>query len=160
MTTKKLLSRVTVAVRFLLAAIFLGYGSIKLLGGQYDYSDWTLINKDTVDGTSFVWAFYGYSPFYGRMTGLFEFLPALLLLSKRTATLGALGLFAVSLNITLMDFAFHYPSVKYFVLGYTLLLVFLLYQDRETLLDAFWRRHAQKNRLDPEVPARTEMSHG
>lgn len=86
-----------------------------------------------------VWALYGYPPVYGRFTGLYEVVPALLLLSRRTATLGALGLFAVSLNVTVMDFAFGYPMVKYFALTYTLLCVFLIVQDRERLMSAFWR---------------------
>jgi uncharacterized membrane protein YphA (DoxX/SURF4 family) len=95
-------SRTILSIRLLMSAVFLFYGSVKLLGGQYYYGDWT-ISKSTADGTSLVWAFYGYSPFYGRMTGLFEFLPAVLLLFRRTTFLGALALFAVGLNITLLD---------------------------------------------------------
>jgi uncharacterized membrane protein YphA (DoxX/SURF4 family) len=135
--------RVVIGVRYLLAAVFIMYGSIKLFGGQYYYGDWVMSKADQPN-EGLVWAFYGYSPFYGRVTGLFELLPALLLLNRRTATLGALGLFAVSLNITLMDFAFHYPAVKYFSLAYTLLLVFLLWQGRDRLLAAFWH--------DPSTP--------
>ena len=51
-------------------------------------------------GPSFVWSFYGYSPFYGRLIGVFELVPAVLLLFRRTATVGAAALFAVSLNLT------------------------------------------------------------
>src|SRR5512138_152844 len=58
-------------IRVLLAITFATYGLVKVLGGQYNYGDW-VIDKKTVDGTSLVWAFYGYSPFYGRFTGLFE----------------------------------------------------------------------------------------
>jgi len=105
---------------------------VKVLGGQYNYGDW-VIDKKTVDGTSLVWAFYGYSPMYGRFTGLFELVPAILLLIPRTATIGAAALFAVALNVTAMDFGFHYPAVKYFALGYTVLLAVLLWADREKL---------------------------
>ncbi|WP_019204492.1 hypothetical protein [Tsukamurella sp. 1534] len=126
------------AVRYGLAAVFAAYGGVKLSGGQFDYGDW-IIDKRATDGTSVVWAFYGYSPVYGRLTGLFELVPAMLLLWRRTSTLGAAALFAVSLNITLMDFAFGFPAVKYFSLGYTVLLGGLLYADRDRLLDAFWR---------------------
>lgn len=138
MASAKLLPRLTMAARVVLFAVFVSYGTLKLSGGQYDYGDW-VISHDEPDGTSVVWAFYGYSPAYGRFTGLYELLPALLLLSRRTVTLGALGLFAVSLNITVMDFAYGYPMVKYFCLAYTLLCVFLIFQDRERLLSAFWR---------------------
>jgi len=119
-------------IRVVLAITFATYGLVKVLGGQYNYGDWA-IDKKTVDGTSLVWAFYGYSPMYGRFTGLFELVPAILLLIPRTATIGAAALFAVSLNVTAMDFGFHYPAVKYFALGYTVLLAVLLWADREKL---------------------------
>jgi uncharacterized membrane protein YphA (DoxX/SURF4 family) len=119
-------------IRVFLAITFATYGLVKVLGGQYNYGDW-VIDKKTVDGTSLVWAFYGYSPMYGRFTGLFELVPATLLLIPRTATIGAAALFAVALNVTAMDFGFHYPAVKYFALGYTVLLAVLLWADREKL---------------------------
>lgn len=119
-------------IRIFLAITFATYGLVKVLGGQYNYGDW-VIDKKTVDGTSLVWAFYGYSPMYGRFTGLFELVPAILLLIPRTATIGAAALFAVALNVTAMDFGFHYPAVKYFALGYTVLLAVLLWADREKL---------------------------
>ena len=119
-------------IRVFLAITFATYGLVKVLGGQYNYGDW-VIDKKTVDGTSLVWAFYGYSPMYGRFTGLFELVPAILLLIPRTATIGAAALFAVALNVTAMDFGFHYPAVKYFALGYTVLLAVLLWADREKL---------------------------
>lgn len=120
-------------IRVGLGLIFAMYGLIKLMGGQYNYGDW-VIDKKTVDGTSLVWAFFGYSPFYGRVTGLFELVPAILLLIPRTATIGAAALFAVSLNITLLDFGYGYPAVKYFALLYTVLLGVLLWADRHKLL--------------------------
>ena len=119
-------------IRVFLGITFATYGLVKVLGGQYNYGDW-VIDKKTVDGTSLVWAFYGYSPMYGRFTGLFELVPAILLLIPRTATIGAAALFAVALNVTAMDFGFHYPAVKYFALGYTVLLGVLLWADREKI---------------------------
>jgi hypothetical protein len=133
MTTSKVIFRLTLGIRLFLAVVFIGYGGLKLLGYQYYYGDWVM-DKHTVSGTSLVWAFYGYSPVYGRFTGLFELIPAVLLLSSRTATLGASALFAVSLNITVMDFAFDYPTVKYLVLCYTLLCLVLMVHDRKRLL--------------------------
>ncbi|MGH7468637.1 MAG: MauE/DoxX family redox-associated membrane protein, partial [Longimicrobiales bacterium] len=121
------------AIRFFLAVVFIVYGLTKLLGGQFNYGDWTL-DKKTVDGTSLVWAFYGYSPVYARFLGLTELIPAILLLIPRTATVGALMLFMVTLNVTVLDFAFGFPSVKYFALLYTLLLGMLLWSDRAKLL--------------------------
>lgn len=120
-------------IRVGLGLIFAMYGLIKLMGGQYTYGDW-VIDKKTVDGTSLVWAFFGYSPFYGRVTGLFELVPAISLVIPRTATIGAAALFAVSLNITLLDFGYGYPAIKYFALLYTVLLGVLRRADRHKLL--------------------------
>ncbi len=126
-------ARTLTAIRIGLALIFAMYGLLKVLGGQYNYGDW-VIEKKTTDGTSLVWAFFGYSPFYGRLTGLFELVPAILLMIPRTATIGAAVLFAVSLNITAMDFAYGYPAVKYMALLYTMLLAVLLWADRHKLM--------------------------
>ena len=140
-------------IRVFLAITFGTYGLVKVLGGQYNYGDW-VIDKKTVDGTSLVWAFYGYSPMYGRFTGLFELVPAILLLIPRTATIGAAALFAVALNVTAMDFGFHYPAVKYFALGYTALLAVLLWADRQKLsLLLLNREQARAVAASPPTPS-------
>lgn len=133
--------RVVLAVRILLALIFIAYGVVKLAGGQYTYGAYSVTDRTPVS-PGVVWAFYGSSPVYGHLTGLFELVPALLLLHPRLFTLGALGLFAVELNITIMDWCFHYPSVKYMVTAYTLLTVFVIWSDRKRVLDAFWKQPA------------------
>ncbi|MGW6929953.1 hypothetical protein ACWGE0_07760 [Lentzea sp. NPDC054927] len=128
-------SKTILVIRLLMAAIFALYGCVKLFGGQFYYGDWDNLSKSTVDGTSLVWLFYGYSPFYGRITGLFELIPAVMLLFRRTTFLGAAALFVIGLNITLMDFAFDYPSVKYMAALYTILCGALVLHDRGKLRD-------------------------
>ena len=115
-------------IRFFLAVVFITYGVSKLLGGQFYYGDW-MMNKKTVGGAELVWSFYGYSPVYGRAIGLFEFIPAVMLLFRRTTTLGAAALFVVSLNVTIMDFCYGFPNVKYFALLYTCLAGLLVLDD-------------------------------
>lgn len=129
----KWIERLALTIRIFLAIVFISYGFVKLLGGQFYYGDWT-ISKSTASGPFLVWAFYGYSPFYGHIMGLFELIPALMLLFRRTATAGAAALFAVSLNIAIMDFGFDFPSVKYACAFYTLLCVILLALDYKRLL--------------------------
>ena len=123
-------------IRLFLVAVFLSYGVLKLAGGQYFYGDWT-ISKAETPGPWLVWAFYGYSPFYGRITGLFEVLPAVMLMFGRTSLVGAGGLFAVCLNITLMNFAYNFPAVKYFILLCTVLSLTLVMYDKEKLSALF-----------------------
>ena len=129
----KWIARLMLVIRVFLAIVFILYGVIKLMGGQFYYGDWTM-SKSTAGGTSLVWAFYGYSRFYGHIIGLFELVPAGMLLFRRTATAGAAALFAVSLNITIMDFGFDFPSVKYACAFYTALCVVLLVYDYKKLL--------------------------
>lgn len=130
-------SKPILVIRLLMAVIFGLYGCIKLFGGQFYYGDWDNLSKSTVDGTSLVWLFYGYSPFYGRITGLFELIPAVMLLFRRTTFVGAGALFVVGLNITLLDFAFDYPSVKYLAALYTVLCGVLVLHDRGKARDVF-----------------------
>lgn len=130
----KFVRRLMLGIRIFLAFVFFGYGFVKLAGGQFYYGDWSA-TKSTMTGTFFVWAFYGYSPFYGRFLGLFEAVPAIFLLFRRTSTAAAAALFAVGLNITVMDFCFNFPGVKYASAFYTFLcLVLMAYDSRKLLL--------------------------
>lgn len=133
------LSRTIFVLRVFLGLTFLLYGIEKILGGQFFYGDWSF-DKKTVDGGALVFGFFGYSPVYARFLGLCEALPAVLLFFRRTATLGAAILFAVGLNITVMDFCYDgmLRRVKYVALAYTVMLGFLLLCDWPRLRLAFW----------------------
>src|SRR5262245_59721379 len=56
---------VLTAIRLTLGAIFVVYGLVKLLGGQFIHDDW-VIDSRTTDGTTLVWSFFGYSKLYGQ----------------------------------------------------------------------------------------------
>lgn len=122
-----------VTIRLLLGVVFIAYGSVKLLGGQFVFEDFVLDSR-TVDGPTLVWHFFGYSQLYGRwFIGLGEMAAGVLLLLPRTRTIGALILFPIALNITVMDFAFGFPPVKYVALLFTVLCAVLLWDDRRKL---------------------------
>jgi len=142
--------KAVLVIRIFLGIVFLTYGIIKLFGGQFYYGDWT-ISKKTVGGTFLVWAFYGYSPAYGRFIGLCESVPALMLLFPRTALLGAAALFAVNLNITVMDFCYGFPGVRWAALMYTILLAVLLAYDHRKLQYAFWEKETVRHVELPPV---------
>lgn len=126
-------------IRYFLAITFICYGLVKLLGGQFIYeSDW-VITARTTDGPTLVWSFFGYSPVYGRLIGLSELVAGLLLLFRRTQTLGAVVLFPITANITVMDFCFDFPPVKYFSLLLTCLCILLLARDHRRLWIAFFQ---------------------
>ena len=123
---------VLLLVRLFLGITFIFYGVVKVLGGQFRYEDFILDSRN-MDGPTFVWSFYGYSPIYGRLIGVAEMVPGILLLIPRTQLLGALLLFPVAANIAVMDFCFDFPAVKYFALLLTLLDIVLLAADRAKL---------------------------
>jgi hypothetical protein len=127
-----MLKKTTGLIRIFLGITFLFYGLVKVAGGQFKY-DGFVLDSQTTDGPSLVWCFYGYSPLYGRLIGLAEIIPALLLFLPRTRTLGALLLLPIAANITVMDFCFHFPDVKYFALLLTALDLCLLMADRRKL---------------------------
>jgi uncharacterized membrane protein YphA (DoxX/SURF4 family) len=126
--------RTILVLRVFLAIVFINYGLIKVMGGQYYYGDWTL-SKSTVGPNELIWAFFGYSPIYGRITGLFELLPGIFILFRRTAWASAAALFAVSLNITLMDYLFHFQGIgaKRGALVYTILALAVVLLDYKKL---------------------------
>lgn len=123
--------------RLFVGIVFITYGVVKLLGGQFYHGDF-VIDSRTTDGTWMVWCFFGYSPVYARFIGMCELVPGLLVLFPRTSTLGALALLAVSLNITVMDFCFDFPGVKYTALGLTVLCGVLVASDYRRLKLIFW----------------------
>ena len=123
--------------RLIVGFAFLTYGTVKLLGGQFHHGDFVIDSRNT-EGTWLVWCFFGYSPVYARFIGLCELMPAILVLIPRTSTLGALALLAVSLNITVMDFCFAFPGVKYLALLLTVLCGVLVAGDYRRLKAIFW----------------------
>jgi uncharacterized membrane protein YphA (DoxX/SURF4 family) len=123
--------------RLFVGIVFIAYGAVKLLGGQFYHGDF-VIDSRTTEGTWLVWCFFGYSPVYARFIGMCELVPGVLVLLPRTTTLGALALLAVSLNITVMDFCFEFPGVKYTALGLTVLCGVLVASDYRRLKLIFW----------------------
>jgi uncharacterized membrane protein YphA (DoxX/SURF4 family) len=132
---------VLVLMRRFLGVVFIAYGLVKLFGGQFVYDEWT-ITRSTASGPFLVWAFYGYSPWYAKFIAMCELVPGVMLLIPRTAFVGAVALFPVALNITVMDFAYGFPGVKYLVAIYTAMLGVLILAEREKVFMLF-RSHEQ-----------------
>lgn len=158
---------IILTIRILLGIIYITYGVVKLMGGQYYHGDFVIDSKTIgPSATFFVWAFFGYSTLYAAFTGMCELGAGVLLLIPRTATLGAAAVFAVALNITVMTFGFGFPGVKYLSLTYTVLAAVLLAWDYRRLKLIFWDRWQVDAMLDrlaeqpllPPAPAKPPMS--
>jgi uncharacterized membrane protein YphA (DoxX/SURF4 family) len=124
-------------VRWFLGATFIVYGTVKLAGGQFYHGDFDIDSKKNAD-IFMVWAFFGYSWLLTIYVGLGETIAGILLFFRRTATLGAMMAFGIASTITVIDFSFGFPGVKYFACGLTVLAAILLWHDRHKLKRAFW----------------------
>lgn len=121
---------VRVYLRYVLAATMLMYGVIKVMHLQMPYPspDVLLATYGDSDPGGLMWTFMGYSPAYQAFTGLAEVAGALLLLFRRTTTLGALVVAAVMSNIVMLDLCYDVP-VKLDAMHLLLFALFLLGPD-------------------------------
>src|SRR5690606_26621009 len=96
-----------------------------------------------LSGHKIFWLSIGISPWYQVFTGLMEFIPGVLLLFRRTTTLGAALLFAVLGTVAVINVAYEggvHIYASYFVLLATFLLAYdapflyrLLIQEKFTI---------------------------
>lgn len=124
--------------------IFLNfYGIGKIMGGQF-YRKGELpevVAQTTLEqasGYDLAWTFMGYSISYIVFIGLSQIIGAWLLLWNRTKLLGVLILFPIMVNIVVFDIIF--LDVKDAVVNaslYLLMLVYILYFNREQVTNAF-----------------------
>ena len=139
-------------MRLILALTMIGYGYIKLNGGQFpDPSDWNAWDSFAdMSPMGLAWRFMGYSPVYRALAGAMELTGALLLLFRRTATLGALLLMVVMGNVVLMNFCFDIP-VKQFSSLLLLFAVGIAWPDLSRLARAALQLgHVEPRELTPK----------
>jgi hypothetical protein len=104
-SSRLLTPSITIA-RYLLGLDILLYGIAKLANIQFQVSPWTYAHPlIQTSGSMLTWAFLGYQPWFQFLLGVFETIPGLLLLSRRTWRLGALLLFPVLSNVVLINYA-------------------------------------------------------
>lgn len=138
------------------ARFFLGLGMVpyaidKLLAYQFKVPAWSYAQPlGATSGSTLVWATFGHSPHLQMLLGLFELIPALLLLNVRTRRLGALIMLPVLLNIFLINFFLDlWPGTK--IASFTLLLVnvFLILYDYSICLDVIKRLLVPSTGISP-----------
>ncbi len=127
-----------VAVRYYVAMNALGYGVIKLFGQQMIFPTLSALATPLGDflPMRFSWFFIGYSTPYQFFSGSVEVLAGLLLLFRRTSTLGAFVAASVFLNVMMMNLCYDIP-VKLFSIHLFVLSNFLLLGDVQRLLNFF-----------------------
>src|SRR5882757_6027087 len=111
------------------------YGAAKVVDMQFAPS---ISNMDTrvVDmrPMTVAWSFFGYSFGYEFFIGCSKAVAAILLLLRRTATLGAILMVTIMSNIVFVNFAFD-VCVKFFSFSYLVMSVYLLLDDAPRLVN-------------------------
>jgi hypothetical protein len=127
-----------VGCRYYLAMVMVSYGMAKVVRGQF--SDLSLTRLMSTYGDSspmgLLWTFMGHSAAYSILTGIAEIAGGLLLLSRRTTTLGALILIGALTNVVAMNLAYDVP-VKLFSSHLLLIAVGVAAADWRRLLAVF-----------------------
>ena len=116
----------TILLRFFLLATMLNYGLIKIFKTQFPFPGlWPLLQPlGESTPMALAWNFMGYSPGYNMFTGLGEAVAGLLLISKRSTSVGALLAIAVMSNVVMINFCYDVPVKLYSI---NLLLVAFLF---------------------------------
>lgn len=125
-------------LRYVLAAVMLSYGMFKVIPAQFPPP--SLIQLITPLGEftrmRLLWLSMGASPAYSIFTGLCEVSGALLLFSRRTATLGALIAAASLSNVVALNFGYGI-GVRLNSTVYLLMALTLLAPEARRLADTF-----------------------
>ena len=123
-------------LRFTLALTLLEYGFVKVFPEQF--SSPTLYELTGTYGDStpmhLLWTFIGASTAYTIFSGSMEVIAGMLLLFRRTSTVGAMMAAGVLLNVVLLNFCYDVP-VKLYSTHLCLMALFLLLPD----VSALWR---------------------
>ena len=124
---ERLRAMLRVLLRYTLAFVVVGYGVTKMFFGQFPPPNPGRLIQRYGDSSpmGLMWTFMGASPAYVFFSGLMETLGSMLLLWRRTTTLGALVLAGVMTNVVLLNFCYDVPvkinSSHYLVMCFILL---------------------------------------
>lgn len=132
-----------IALRYYIALNMFGYGFAKVFEGQFVFPGPPLLEAKVGDLTPMrlCWIFMGYSKMYTAFTGLAEVLGGVLLLFRRTTTLGALVSVGVMANVAMLNFAYDIP-VKLFSSTLLLMACYLLARDGRRFVQFFFQNQA------------------
>ena len=125
-------------VRYTLALTLFGYSFAKIFPLQFRAPGYSKLIEPYGDFSPMgaLWYFMGASTAYIVFSGLAEVVPGLLLLFRRTTTLGALCAFAVLLNVAVLNYCYDVP-VKLYSTNLVLMALYLAAADLRRLVNIF-----------------------
>ena len=136
---QKLYDILIVVLRYYLAITIIAYGSMKLIKIQFLPLSPVMLLQ-TYGGSTpadLGWSFMGYAPIYNYLIGFTEYAAGLLLLFRRTSTLGGLIAMVILVNVIAFDYSFD-VNVKMLSTVLTAMTLFLLSKDIVRLVNFFF----------------------
>lgn len=129
-----------VILRISLFSAMLIYGFAKIFKGQFADPSLERLLQPVGDMSpmGLAWTFMGYSFLYNIFIGLGELLGGILLLFRKTLTLGSMVIVGVMTNVAVMNFTYDIP-VKLFSVHLILMAMVLLLADGHRLMSVFFR---------------------
>ena len=124
--------------RYFVAIVALGYGIDKLFALQMPFPNLHQLATPLGDflPMRLSWMFIGYSSPYQVFSGIMEIIAGLLLLYRRTATMGILFATCVFINVALLNLSYDIP-VKIFSLSLVMICFFLLANESRRIICFF-----------------------
>jgi hypothetical protein len=134
----KLFYWLTVVVRYYVGFTMLSYGAVKVFKLQFPAADPFRLVQPYGESSpmGLAWTYMGYSEGYNFFTGAAEMLGGILLLFRRTTTLGAMVTFGVMGNVMAMNYSYDIP-VKILSSMLVFMSVFLMAKDIRRLYHFF-----------------------
>jgi len=128
-----------VIVRYYVAITMFSYGFVKVFKLQFPFfsADRLLESYGNSSPMGLAWNFLGFSQGYNYFMGFAELLSGILLLFRRTTTLGALVTVVVAGNIMAINYCFDVP-VKLLSTALVTMSLFLLAKDLNRLVNFFF----------------------
>lgn len=129
---------IRIVMRYRLGATMLGYGIDKVLLVQMPRPSIDMLLRSYGESSpmGLLWTFMGQSWIYSAFTGGLEMVGGLLLLFRRTTTLGALIVAGVMLNVLMLNFGYDVP-VKLYSTHYLVFAMALAAPDLRRLANLF-----------------------
>jgi len=125
-------------IRYYVAMVSFSYGILKLFALQMFFPNLSQLATPLGDflPMRLSWMFIGYSAPYQVFSGVMETTVGLLLLYRRTATLGILMATAVFMNVFMLNLSYDIP-VKLYSLHIVILCLFLLVNEWQRIMHFF-----------------------
>ena len=129
-----------VYVRYVLAFTMLGYGMAKVIQTQFPPPgpERLMQSFGSASPMGLLWTFMGASTSYTFFAGFMECIGGLLLIPRRTVTLGAIVVTGTMLNVVVLNFCYDVP-VKQYSTHLTLMAIWLTLPDLPALMAVFLR---------------------